>query len=109
MRVILAGLALIVAAACGPRQVETGTGTVTGGTEPTLHVTNNASQAVNVYVVSGGQETFVDIVPARSDKHLVVRGVAPGSSVVLQAKLADGSRTYTRNATLSGMFSWTVP
>jgi hypothetical protein len=109
MRVILAGLALLVAAACGPRQVETGTGTVTGGTDPTLHVTNNSSQSVNVYVVSGGQEIFVDAVPARSDRHLVVRGVAPGATVELRAKLADGSRTYTRNATLSGMYAWTVP
>lgn len=98
-----------VLGACASRPVE-----VTTGAPPAnavaLNVTNNASQAVNVYVTSGGTDTFVGQVAPNSTQMLNVSGIAAGSSVTLKARLADGTRTYTRdNVTLSGTTAWTVP
>ena len=63
MRVLMVSLSMLVLAACGPRKVEVRT-----GPEPTtdvaLHVTNNLSQAVNVYVVSGANDIFLKQVAA---------------------------------------------
>jgi hypothetical protein len=109
MRAILAGLAVIVIAACGPRQVEVGSGPVPATSEMSLTVTNNDAQAVNVYYVMGGTANFVGEVPARSTQTLSITGLASGSSVTLRAARKDGSRRYERNATLTGAYSWEIP
>jgi hypothetical protein len=75
-----------------------------------VHLTNNASQAVNAYVTLSGSDVFIGQVAPNSAKTLNVSGVAPGSVVILKARTADGSRTYTKdNVTLSSSYDWTVP
>jgi hypothetical protein len=111
MRSVLAALSLVVllgfTTACS-RQVDVETGVPQSST--TLSVTNNANQAVNVYVVSGGTPIFIgQISPGRS-QDLAVSGVAEGSIVTLRATTTDGTRTYTKdNVQLSGSYSWQVP
>jgi hypothetical protein len=105
------GIAL--ATACGPRQVEVRTAPQTADTlgTPSVQLTNNLSQAVNVYVnVSGGSELFLRQVPANTVEKVSVNGVARGSTVSFKAVTVDGSRTYqSRSAALSPMFLWSVP
>ena len=109
MRVLMVSLSMLALAACGGRQVEVRT-----GPEPTadvaLHVTNNLSQAVNVYVVSGGNDIFLKQVGANSVEHIPVAGVPAGATVNLRAVTVDGTRTYTKNSvTLSSMYDWRLP
>lgn len=109
MRALLMGFALLATAACGPRQVEVGTGTPSQA-EVMLSVRNNFSQPVSVYVVQGGNPMFVKLVAANSQETVPVMGVAAGSNVTLRATLADGSRTVEKSGvTLSGTYSWTLP
>ncbi|MFL5620904.1 MAG: hypothetical protein ACJ79A_21185 [Gemmatimonadaceae bacterium] len=112
-RVTLVAAALAVAIACGPRQVEVRTApppTDTTGA-PSVQLTNNLSQAVNVYVnVSGGTELFLRQVPANTVEKVPVNGVASGSTVSFKAVTVDGSRTYqSRSAPLAPSFLWSVP
>jgi hypothetical protein len=113
VRASVAAFALAAAAACGPRQVEVRTApeTTNPQTTPTVQLTNNLSQAVNVYVtVSGGTELFLRQVPANTVEKVPVNGVANGSSVAFKAVTVDGSRTYqSRSAPLSASFLWSVP
>ena len=76
-----------------------------------MQLTNNLSQAVNVYVnVSGGTELFLRQVPANTVEKVPVNGVANGSTVSFKAVTVDGSRTYqSRSAALSPSFLWSVP
>jgi hypothetical protein len=75
-----------------------------------VHLTNNASQAVNAYVTSSGNDLFIGQVAANSEKTLPVSGISSGTSVTLKARTADGSRTYTKdNVSLSSSTEWTVP
>jgi hypothetical protein len=109
MRVLMVSLSMLVLAACGPRTVEVKT-----GPEPTadvaLHVTNNLSQPVNVYVVSGANDIFLKQVASNSVEHIPVSGIAAGSTVNLRAVTADGTRTYTKsNVMLSSMYEWRLP
>ena len=110
MRVLTVSLAMLMLAACSGRQVEVRT-----GPEPTtdvaLHVTNNLSQAVNVYVQSGVNDIFLKQVAANSVEHIPVSGVPSGSTVNLRAVTVDGTRTYTKNnVTLSTtMYDWRLP
>jgi hypothetical protein len=110
MRVLMVSLSMLALTACASaRQVEVRT-----GPEPTtdvaIHLTNNLSQAVNVYVVSGGNDIFVKQVAANSVEHVPVSGVAAGSTVNLRAVTVDGTRTYTKNnVTLSSMYEWRLP
>ncbi len=109
MRALLMGLALLATAACGPRQVEVGSGAASQA-EVMLNVTNNFSQAVSVYVVQGGNPMFVKLVAANATETIPVRGVASGSTVTLRGTVADGSRTVEKTGvTLSGSYSWTLP
>ena len=95
--------------ACGPRPVQVQTGPQPT-TEVSLKVTNNLSQAVNVYVVNGGTDLFLKQVDGNSAQSMTVPGIASGASVTLKAVTADGSRTYTRDGvTLSGTYEWQVP
>ena len=112
MRKVLAGLVLAVSmltTACGGRKVEVQTGATTQA-QTAVAVTNNLSQAVNVYVTVGGNDMFLRQVGAGSTENLEVRGVASGTSVTLKATTVDGTRTYTKdNVTLAGTTNWQVP
>lgn len=109
MKLFLAALAFCAMTACGPRQVEVRTGPQPA-TEVTLRVTNNLAQAVNVYMVSSGNDVFLKQVAGNSAASMSVPGVSAGSTVSLKATPVDGSRTYTRdNVTLSALYEWQVP
>jgi hypothetical protein len=113
VKVYLVVLALAAASACGPRQVEVRTAPPSPATAEgnSVQLTNNLSQAINVYVVStGGGELFLRQVPANTAEKLPVTGVASGSTVTFKAVTVDGSRTYqSRSAPLSAAFLWSVP
>lgn len=111
MRSLFAMLSLVAllgtTSACS-RRVEVDTGVPQSNI--TLSVTNNANQAVNVYVVSGGTPIFVGQISPGRTQNLTVNGVADGSIVTLRATTTDGTRTYTKdNVSLSGATSWEVP
>lgn len=108
MKLILAVLVLAVTA-CGPRKVE-----VTTGPQPAADVsvrfTNNLTQAVNLYVTSGGTDVFLKQVSANSVEVVPVRGLMAGQTVTLRARTVDGTRTYSRdNIYLSSNYDWRVP
>ena len=122
-RVALLVAGLIVASACGPRQVEVRTAPSTTTTaEQSVQVTNNLSQAVNVYVVDGASgmaaiggtnaagEQFLGQIPPYTVEKVPVLNVPAGRSVSFKAVTVDGSRTYqSRNVPLNGTFLWSVP
>ena len=109
MRVLMLSLSMLALTACGGRQVEVRTGPQPA-TDVALHLTNNLSQAVNVYVVSGSSDIFVKQVGSNSVEHIPVSGVAAGSTVNLRAVTVDGTRTYNKNnVTLSSMYEWRLP
>lgn len=110
MRTLMVSLSMLALAACaGGRQVEVRTGPQPSA-DVALHLTNNLSQAVNVYVVSGASDIFVKQVNANSVEHIPVAGVAAGSTVNLRAVTVDGRSTYTKNnVMLSSMYEWRLP
>jgi hypothetical protein len=109
MRALMLSLSLVVAAACSGRQVEVRTGPEPA-TDVALHVTNNLSQPVNVYVQSGASDIFLKQVAANTVEHIPVSGVAAGSTVNLKAVTVDGKSTYTKsNVTLNSMYDWRLP
>jgi len=102
-------LALTFSTACGPRQVE-----VTTGPQPaadvSIRLTNNLTQAVNLYVTSGGTDIFLKQVAANTVEVVPVRGLSAGTTVTLKARTVDGTRTYTRdNIYLAANYEWRVP
>lgn len=103
-------LALAMLAACGPRQVEVRTAPSTP-TEQAVQVTNNLSQAVNVYVARAtGSELFLKQVSSNTAEKVPVPGVPSGTSVTFKAVTVDGSRTYqSRTVMLTGLFVWSIP
>ena|SRR5687767_15360165 len=108
MRAVAATL-LLVAAACGPRQVEVRTAP-TETSEVAIHFTNNLSKAVNVYVNAGESDLFIRQVQANREEHLPVPGISRGTRVTLKAKPVDGSTGYERTGiTMTEMVSWRVP
>lgn len=110
MKFVYVAMLAVALAACGGRQVEVRTGPSTQASTVGLQVTNNLTQAVNVYVTSGGSDIFLRQVGANATESLPVQGVASGSTVTLKATTVDGTRTYTKeNVTLSGNYVWTVP
>lgn len=110
IKIAVAMLALTGCAAMGGgRQIEVRTGP-TAQADVAVHLTNNLSQAINFYVVSGGSDIFVKQVASSSTEHVPILGVAAGSTVTLKAVTVDGTRTYTRdNVALNGMYVWKVP
>ncbi|HVX38026.1 MAG TPA: hypothetical protein VHB25_00540 [Gemmatimonadaceae bacterium] len=96
-------------AACGPRQVEVRTAP-TAASQLQVRVSNNLTQAVNVYVTQSGVDTFLRQVSANSQTLVPVQGVAAGTTVTLKAVTIDGTKTYTRdNVVLSGTYNFPVP
>ena len=115
MRVMWLAGALALGVGCGGRTVNVRTGETAAaraGTEPSIAFTNNLTQAVNVYVVTGtaGGDLFLRQVPGGASEMLPVRGIAGGASVGLKATTIDGTRTYTKpNVTLTPGYVWQVP
>jgi hypothetical protein len=110
----LALVVLLAAAvtACSPRQVEVRTApTTTANAEQSVQITNNLSQAVNVYVTTaGGGELFLRQIPPNTVEKVPVQGVPSGTSVTFKAVTVDGSRTYqSRSVGLAGTYVWSVP
>jgi hypothetical protein len=100
---------LCVLVACSPRQVEVRTAP-TQSTQVALQVNNSLAQAVNVYVILNGTDTFLRQVPASSSVTIPVQGFAPGSTVSLRAVTLDGGKTYSRsNVVLSGTYVFPLP
>ena len=112
MRALMAGLMLAAASltACGPRQVEVGTG-APQTSNTALHVTNNTGTTVNVYVVQAGNEILAGQVAANSQAQLTVTGVASGSTVDLVARPVNSTTQYTKSNVVlgGGMYMWTIP
>ncbi|HEY8833699.1 MAG TPA: hypothetical protein VIM21_14475 [Gemmatimonadaceae bacterium] len=109
MRILMLSLSMGVLAACSGRQVEVRTG-AEPAVETSIHLTNDLSQAVNVYVVSGGNDIFLKQVAANSVESLPVSGVPAGATVNLRAVTVDNTRTYTKNnVTLTSMYDWRLP
>ena len=95
----------LAAGACAGRTVEVGTG---GELAPaaSVELTNNLTQAVNVYVRSGsGSEVFVRQVNGRSTERVAVRGVREGATVSLRIAPIDGAQNYTRENVTVGQGS----
>jgi hypothetical protein len=109
-RAPLLALVLAAAVACGPRQVEVRTAP-TAASEQAVQITNNLSQAVNVYVTTPASgEIFLRQIPANTVEKVPVQGVPSGTNVTFKAVTVDGARTYqSRNVGLSGLFVWGVP
>lgn len=101
--------AIVMSSGCGPRQAQVRTAPTAA--EATIHFTNNLSQAVNVYVVQGGTETFVRQVAANTTENLPVRGIALGSQVLLRAVTIDNKSQFdTQNpVALTSTYTWKVP
>jgi soluble P-type ATPase len=110
MKSLIASLAIAVAlSGCGPRQVEVTTGPAPAA-DVSLRFTNNLTQAVNLYVASGGTDVFLKQVAANSVEIVPVRGLSAGTTVTLKARTVDGTRTYTRdNIYLASNYEWRVP
>ncbi len=107
--IVATAAAMVVLAACGPRQVEVRTAPAESA-EVAIHFTNNLSKAVNVYVNAGGSDMFVRQVSANTTEHLPVAGVRAGTVVTLKAMPVDGSNGYTRSGvTMTDMVTWRVP
>ena len=109
-RVAFLALALATATACGGRAVEVRTAP-TAASQLSVQVTNNLSQAVNIYATAtGSSELFLRQVPANTVEKVPVQGVANGTKVTFKAVTVDGSRTYqSRDVALTGLFVWSVP
>ena len=109
MRALLAGVLLVVTAACGGRKVNVETAPRTSA-EVTLHFTNNDNSAVNVYVVNQGTDHFLKQVAANSTEDLPVANIAAGTQVRLKATRTDASKTYTSDPmALNATTTWRVP
>lgn len=109
--VLALAAAVTLLGGCGSRQVEVRTAPQTAeGTELAIHMTNNLTEPVNVYVVANGTDMFLRQVAGNTTEHLPVRGVAAGTAVSLKATTMDGSRSYSRsNVILTGTYNWQVP
>ncbi len=110
MRALAMSFALVMSvSACAGRQVEVRTGPPPAA-DVSIRLTNNLSQAVNVYVTTGGTDVFLKQVAANSVEVLPVSGIAAGTTVTLKARTVDGTRTYTRdNVYLATNYEWRVP
>ena len=109
-RAALLALALAAATACGGRAVEVRTAPTTVS-DMSVQVTNNLSQAVNIYATAtGSSELFLRQVPANTVEKVPVQGIASGTKVTFKAVTVDGSRTYqSRDVALTGLYVWSVP
>ncbi|MBV6522986.1 MAG: hypothetical protein MNPFHGCM_03152 [Gemmatimonadaceae bacterium] len=99
----------VVLSACGARTVSVESAPA-ATVAVTLTVTNALPQALNIYVVTGSSDRFLQQVAANSTTSLPVAGVATGSVVQLKAVTADGAKTYTKaGVALQATNAWQVP
>jgi hypothetical protein len=98
---------LMVVAGCSRKvEVQTAPEAASG---PAVTITNIATQAMNVYMNTGGDDVLLGTVKPNSTQTIPVQ-VQPGTRVTLRARTADGTRTYSRdNVMMTGPFAWTVP
>ena len=111
-RVVGLMVVALLSGACRARQVDVRTAPQQqpAQSQVAVQVNNNLTQAVNVYVVLSGTETFLRQVNASSSTSIPVQGFAPGSSVTLKAVTVDGVRTYQRqNVVLTGTVVFPLP
>jgi len=95
--VACAAAPLLVAGACGGRQVVVGSGPEQAPTT-SLAFTNNLPQAVNVYLRGpDGAEVFLRQVPGSSTEVVPVRGVREGTSVQLRVAPVNGATNIVRD------------
>jgi hypothetical protein len=105
----VAGVVLV--GACRQRQVDVRTAPppTPQQAQVNVQVTNGLAQAVNVYVVASGTETFLKQVPAKASLTFPVQGIAAGTTVGLKAVTVDGARTYQRqNVVLNGTYVFPI-
>lgn len=107
-KLLLAAAILAAGAACGPRVVAVSTGEQPVS-EVSLRVTNNLSQAINVYVRSGSSDIFLKQIPGNTVEWVPVQGFRAGTSVTLMARPVSGSPTYSQTVVLSQSVEWRVP
>jgi hypothetical protein len=109
----LAMLVLLLAVSttsCRRRVVVTTPTPVPQVAQASLKVSNDAAQAVTVFVSYAGTEYTLGRVTANTTAVLAVAQVPVGAQVRLRAELADGSRSYTRDGvTLTTSYEWRVP
>ena len=108
MRHLLMAAALLAAVGCGPRQVLVTTG-AQPASEVSLRITNNLSQAVNVYIRSGTSDIFVKQISANTVEWVPIEGFRPGTTVTLVARPVSGSPTYSQTVVLEQSVEWRVP
>ena len=109
VRRLVSALSLAIITACGPRQVDIRTAPVTQA-QVSVQVNNTLTQAVNVYVRTGGTGTFLKQVGANSSATIPIQGFASGTTVTLKAVTIDGVKTYSRdNVTLTGTYVFPLP
>lgn len=107
--IAMAVACVFAVSACAPRQVEVRTAP-TASTNVALQVVNTLSQAVNVYVTSGGTDTFLRQVPANNTQLIPVQGLPVGTTVSVKAVTIDGRSTYKRdNVVLNGTVQFRLP
>ena len=102
---------VVLITACRQRQVDVRTApTSAQQAQVSVQVTNSLAQAVNVYVVANGNDTFLRQVKANESVTIPVQGVASGATVSLKAVTVDGARTYQRqNVVLTGTYVFPLP
>ena len=71
---------MVLAIACGPRQVEVRTAPPAPA-QNALQVTNGLGQPVNVYVTYNGNDQFIQQVRANTALRLPVNGIPAGATV----------------------------
>jgi hypothetical protein len=110
MRTVLIAVLVAVMAGCGRKVVVEPTPAPQQAPQLALHVTNNATMAMNIHVIADGNDVFLGQVTANSTKLIPISGITPGTSVTLKATTADGTHTYRQaGVVLSGTYAWTVP
>lgn len=76
----------------------------------TLHVTNNLTQAINVYYNAGTADVFLRQVEPGKQVSIPVSSAPVGAEVTLKATTIDGGRTYSKpRVVLSGLYAWSIP
>jgi len=102
---------IVLLGACHQRQVEVRTApTSAQQAQANVQVSNNLAQAVNVYVVANGTDTFLKQVAANSSVTIPVQGFALGATVGLKAVTVDNARTYQRqNVVLTTKYVFPLP
>lgn len=102
---------VVLIAACHKRQVDVRTAPASAQQSGvSVQVNNNLAQAVNVYVVASGTDTFLRQVGANASVTIPVQGFAAGTTVGLKAVTVDGARTYQRQSVvLNGTYVFPLP